>query len=96
LVGRSGQHRRRTAVHEGGDVQAVIIDRNRNRLDTVVSQHHPVQPKAGILHRQRLVYEHGSEQRDGLCRARAEHDVLRVGEHAAGAPQIVSHSDARG
>ena len=54
LVGRSGQHRRRTAVREGVDVQAVIIDRHRNRLDTVVPQHHPVQPEARVLHRHRL------------------------------------------
>jgi len=54
-MGRGGQHHRRIAVREARDVQPVLIDRNWYGLDTVVSQHHPMQPEPWILHRQRLI-----------------------------------------
>ena len=67
-MGRSGQHRRRATFREGADVKAVIIDRYRYGVDTVVLQHYPVQPEPRVLHRHRLIRQHRSEQRDGLRR----------------------------
>ena len=68
------------------------------KFDTVVAQHHPMQPESRVFHRQRplTVLKCAGEQRDCLRRARTEHDVLRVGLHAAGAPQIVCDRGARG
>jgi tRNA/tmRNA/rRNA uracil-C5-methylase (TrmA/RlmC/RlmD family) len=53
-MSRSGQHRRRATIGEGGDVNAVIIDPHRKGLDTVVSEYHSMQPEAWVLHRHRL------------------------------------------
>ena len=57
----------------------------------------PVQPESGVLHGQRqlVVLQRAPEQCDRLRRARTEHDVLRIGLHAAGAPEIVGDGGAR-
>ena len=98
LVCGGGQHRRRAAVRQRGDVDAVVVDRNGQWLDTVVPQHHSMQPESGVLHGQRQLtaLEHAPEQRDRLRRSRTEHDVLRVGLYAAGASQVVRDGGARG
>ena len=44
----------------------------------------------------RTVLQRMGEQGDRLRRARTEHDVLRIGEHAAGASKIVGHRVAGG
>lgn len=94
LVGGRRQHRIGAAVGQRCDVDAVLVDRHRDRFDPIVSQHLSVQPEAGFFHRQRRRAQRLRQQRDGLCRARTQHDALRVGVHAAGAAQIVGHRDA--
>ncbi len=94
-MGRSGQYRFGTAGCQCIHVEAVVIDRQRERFDTVVPQHHSMKPEPGVLHRQRRGAQCLAEQCDGLCRAGAEDDVSRIGQDASGAAQIVRDRDAR-
>jgi len=60
-VGRGCQHRRCRGVGERGDVESVVVDRNGQRLDAVVTENHAVQPESGILHRNRAISHHMRE-----------------------------------